>query len=296
MYRALHDGVGVAQRYPAAGGWVELTYPELTARVKAMARGLIDLGVGPGDRVAILSRTRAEWTQADLAILFTGATLVPIYETNSAHEVAYVLEHSRARIVFCEDARQVDKLASGDGAAAVEHAIVFDGNHPEAIALSELVARGAGGDDVELEARREHVAPDDLATLVYTSGTTGPPKGCCLTQGALVANAGMVIELLPLAPGNLFFTFLPLAHVLTRMVQLVALRVGGTLAYWSGSMESILDDLAAIRPTHLPSVPRVFEKAHARAHLIAEEGGPVKRRLFDAAIAVGRRAAARRRR
>ena len=260
-----------------------------------MARGLIDLGVRPGDRVAILSRTRAEWTQADLAIVLAGATLVPIYETNSAHEAAYVLEHSRARVVFCEDAAQMAKLADGDGAGAVEHAIVFDGSHPDAITLSELLERGADGDDAELDSRRERMAPGDLATLVYTSGTTGPPKGCCLTQGALAANSGMVIDLLPLGPGNLFFTFLPLAHVLTRMVQLVALRVGGTLAYWSGSMDRILDDLAEIRPTHLPSVPRVFEKAHARARLTADEGGPVKRRLFDAAIAVGRRAAARRR-
>ena len=296
MYRALDEGVGVAQRYPVEGGWAELTYPELASKVRAMARGLIDLGVQPGDRVALLSRTRAEWTQADLAIIMAGATLVPIYETNSAHEVAYVLQHSRARVVFCEDASQMAKLADGDGAGAVEHAIVFDGSHADAITLSELIARGADGDDAELDSRRERTAPDQLATLVYTSGTTGPPKGCCLTQGALAANAGMVIELLPLGPGNLFFTFLPLAHVLTRMVQLVALRVGGTLAYWSGSMDRILDDLAEIRPTHLPSVPRVFEKAHARARLTADQGGPVKRRLFDAAIAVGRRAAARRRR
>ena len=298
MHHALISGSGVAQRQPtAAGGWTDLSYPELHARVRALAHGLISLGVEPGDRVAILSRTRAEWTQADLAILFAGATLVPIYETNSADEVAYVLEHSCARIVFCEDATQVAKLRAADRAGAVRHAVVMDGSHPDAVALADLLARGAaGGDDAELDARRAAIAPDDLATLVYTSGTTGPPKGCRLTQRALIADAEMVVEHLPLGPGNVYFTFLPLAHVLTRMVQLVALRVGGTLAYWSGSMDTVLDDLTAIRPTHLPSVPRVFEKAYMRARQTAIEGGPAKRRIFEAASAIGTRAAARRRR
>ena len=297
MHHALVSGRGVAQRQPTRDGWTDLSYPELHARVRALAHGLISLGVQPGDRVAVLSRTRAEWTQADLAILFAGATLVPIYETNSAHEVAYVLEHSRARVVFCEDAGQVAKLRTADGLGGVEHAIVMEGGHADAVGFADLLARGAaGGDDAELDARRAAIKPDDLATLVYTSGTTGPPKGCRLTQRALVTDATMVIEHLPLAPGNVFFTFLPLAHVLTRMVQLVALRVGGTLAYWSGSMDTILDDLTAIRPTHLPSVPRVFEKAYMRARQTATEGGPAKRRIFEAASAIGMRAAARRRR
>ena len=297
VHIALTTGTGVAQRVPAPGGWTDLSYPELHARVRALAHGLISLGVEPGDRVAILARTRAEWTQADLAILLAGATLVPIYETNSADEVAYVLEHSCARVVFCEDAGQVAKLRAADGTGAVEQAIVMDGGDGDGVAFADLLARGAaGGDDAELDARRAAIGPDDLATLVYTSGTTGPPKGCRLTQRALLTDSGMVIEHLPLAAGNVFFTFLPLAHVLTRMVQLVALRVGGTLAYWSGSMETILDDLANIRPTHLPSVPRVFEKAYMRARLTATEGGPAKRRIFEAATAIGMRAAARRRR
>ena len=297
MHVALTSGSGVAQRQPTSDGWTDLSYPELHARVRALAHGLISLGVGPGERVAILSRTRAEWTQADLAILFAGATLVPIYETNSADEVAYVLEHSRARVVFCEDAAQVAKVRAAHGAGTVEHLVVMDGDHEEAVGFGELLARGAAdGDDAELDARRAAIAPDDLATLVYTSGTTGPPKGCRLTQRALVSDAGMVIEHLPLGPANVFFTFLPLAHVLTRMVQLVALRVGGTLAYWSGSMDTILDDLTTIRPTHLPSVPRVFEKAYMRARLTATEGGAAKRRIFEAASAIGLRAAARRRR
>ena len=296
MHDALVNGSGVAQRRPTPDGWTDLSYPELYARVRSLAHGLIALGVQPGDRVAILSRTRAEWTQADLAILFAGATLVPIYETNSADEVSYVLEHSRARVVFCEDAGQVAKLGAGDGAGAVEHVIVMDGSSPDAVTFDDLLASGAAGDDAQLDARRAAIAPDDLATLVYTSGTTGPPKGCRLSQRALALNAAMVIEHLPLAAGNVFFTFLPLAHVLTRMVQLVALRVGGTLAYWSGSMETILDDLNTIRPTHLPSVPRVFEKAYMRARMTATEGGPAKRRIFDSAAAIGKRAASRRRR
>ncbi len=295
MAEACARATGVAQLYPTAEGFKELSYPELYARARSAARGLIELGIQPCDRVAILSRTRAEWTQADLAVMFATATLVPIYDTNWPDEVRYVLEHSGARLIFCEDATQVAKLDHAGRPPSLEHIVLLDGEHPDALSLDELVARGSGADDAEIESRLAAVRPDDVATLVYTSGTTGPPKGCKLTQHALWVNASMVIDLLPLRSDTVFYIFLPLAHVLTRMVQLVVLRIGATLSYWSGSMEKVLEDLEAIRPTHLPSVPRVFEKGYARAHATAAEGGPVKQALFRAASATGRRAAAYRR-
>ncbi len=285
----------MAQRHPAGGAWSELTYPELYTKSRAIASGLLDLGVRPGDRVSILSRTCAEWTQADIGAMLVGATLVPIFDTNSAEEVRYVLDDSGARVIFCDDPAQVEKLARGGSAPGLEHTIVFAGEHADAMPLAELEQRGAGTDSERLQRARAGIGPQDLATLVYTSGTTGPPKGCRLTQNSLAINSQMVIDRLPLDPGNVFFTFLPLAHVLTRMVQLVALRVGGTLAYWSGDMNAILDDLAVVKPTHLPSVPRVFEKGYANAQNTAAAGGPVKQALFQAATGVGLRAASLRR-
>jgi len=292
---ACESGTGVAQRFPTPDGWQELSYAGMYARARAIARGLMALGVVPGERVAIVSRTRAEWTQADIAILLTGATLVPVYETNSPAEVRYVLEHSAARVVFCEDADQVDKLRRAGRPDALEHVIAFEGASDDALGLDALMGHGDEIEDAELDARRAALGPDDIAALVYTSGTTGPPKGCRLSQRALLVTSSMVIAHLPLRTDSTFYIFLPLAHTLTRMVQLVVLRLGATQSYWSRSMENVLDDLAVIRPTHLPSVPRVFEKGHARALSTATEGGPVKLALFRAATFVGLRAAAHRR-
>jgi long-chain acyl-CoA synthetase len=265
------------------------------ARARALARGLMSLGVAPGDRVAIVSRTRAEWTQSDIAILLAGATLVPVYETNSPTEARYVLEHSEAKVALCEDPDQIAKLGRAGRPATLEHVVAFQGEPADGVTLDDLMARGDGIEDAELDARRADLAPDDLAALVYTSGTTGPPKGCRLSQRALLVTSGMVIDHLPLRTDSTFYVFLPLAHTLTRMVQLVVLRLGATMSYWSRRMEDVLDDLTVIQPTHLPSVPRVFEKGYARAHATAVEGGPVKAAVFRAASAVGHRAAARRR-
>lgn len=295
LARACEQGSGVAQRFPTSAGWAELSYAELYARAQAMARGLVALGVDVGDRVAIVSRTRAEWTQADIAVQLAGATLVPVYETNSPSELSYVLEHSNAKVVLCEDADQVAKLGRVARPGGLAHVVVFEGESVGALSLEQMISGGEGVLSAELERRRAALDPEDVAALVYTSGTTGPPKACRLSHRALVSCSSMAIEHLKLHGDSSFFLFLPLAHTLTRMVQFVALRVGATVCYWSRDMDAILDDLQVIQPTHLPSVPRVFEKGYARALATAEEGGPVRRAVFQAACATGRREAAHRR-
>jgi len=289
---ALAQHTGNALLQPDGAAWRTVSHAELAARVEALARGLLALGVEPGDRVAILSRTRAEWTCADLAILAAGAVVVPVYETSSPEETRYVLEHAGARAVFCEDAERMGTLEAGGRPPELRDVVLLEGTAAGATSLGELEALGAQREPAELDARQAAAGPGDLATLVYTSGTTGPPKGCRITHANLVANCDMVLDRIPLRPEHVVFAFLPLAHVLTRITQMATLRNGATLAYWRRDMTRVLEDLAEIRPTHLPSVPRVFEKAHARAQARAEEGGPARAAVFRLALAAGRRHAA----
>jgi long-chain acyl-CoA synthetase len=287
---ALRTHTGTALRVPDPGGRRDVTYAELGARVDAIARGLIALGVAPGERVAIGSRTRAEWTCADLAALLAGAVVVPVYETSSPEEARYVLEHSGARLLFAEDARTAAAMTGADRPPALTDVVLFDGAGDDAArTLDDLAALGGERDDGELDARLAALRAEDPVTIVYTSGTTGPPKGCVLTQANLLRNGEMVLDRLPMGPDDVVFAFLPLAHVLTRAAQLTALRSGATIAYWRRDMARVLDDLAEVRPTILPSVPRVFEKAHAKALAAAAAGGPARRAVFRAALAVGGR-------
>jgi len=287
---ALSTHRGIAMRFPGDAGWRELTYPELAAKVRGLARGFVALGVEPGDRIAIMAPTRAEWTWVDLAALRAGAVVVPVYETSSPEEAAYVLDHFGATALVAEDRRQLDALAAaGAGPGAVRARVAME-DAGVGLTLAALEALGAGETDAELDRRAAAVQASDPATIVYTSGTTGMPKGCVLTHGNLATNGDMVLARIPMGPEDVVFAFLPLAHVLTRMTQLTALRAGATLAYWRRDMATVLDDLAEVRPTILPSVPRVFEKAYARAHATADRSR-VRRSMLGLAVGVGRDAA-----
>ena len=281
---------GTAMRYPEAGGWERTSYPQLGADVRAIAKGLIGLGVAAGERVAILSNTRAEWTLADFGALCAGAVVVPVYQTNSPEECEYVLEHSGATALFCEDEDQLDKLAEIRGALpGLRHMIRFEGEGGDAITLDELRAAGADVSDDDLDTRINAIEPGDVATIVYTSGTTGQPKGCMLTHGNLRSDVDGIHEILTVTPGeDVLYVFLPLAHVLTRIVQLFAIDAGGEMAYWRRDPKKIVEDVQLIKPTHLPSVPRIFEKIHTAATTKAEAAGGVKAKLFHWAVGVGR--------
>jgi long-chain acyl-CoA synthetase len=283
---------GVALELVRDGRRVETTYAELGARVHALARGLIALGIRPGDRVGLLASTCPEWVVADCAALAAGAVVVPIYHTNSAGECEYVLEHSGARAVLVEDEAQLEKIeAVRDRCPSLEHVVCFDGAHGT-LSLDGLAAEGDRVPPDVVDAVRARVEAGDVATIIYTSGTTGPPKGCVVTHGNLLAAMEMYERSFDLGAAPVVFMFLPLAHSLARLVHLLILDVGGTMAFSSGDRERLLDEITEFRPTHFPAVPRVFEKIRIRAMARAEERGRVTRALFGASLAIGRRAAA----
>ena len=275
VLRAADRHTGVALRHRDSSGWQDITYPELGATAREIARGLIALGIAPRDHVAILSSTRAEWTLADCGAHCAGATVVPVYHTNSPGECRYVLEHSGARLIFCEDAEQLAKIEPLRGELpALEHVVTFDGAGGT-MSLDELRARGTEVEATAVDRAVASITPDDIATIVYTSGTTGPPKGCLTTHRNCMATVGMYAAQLELEPDApvVIFLFLPLAHSLARVTQFVTLDVGGTLAFWRGDSKLVLEDITDIRPTHLPSVPRVFEKIHTKALAGVQDGG-----------------------
>jgi long-chain acyl-CoA synthetase len=284
---AAHDGP--ALRFAREGEWAEMSYAELGSAAREIARGLIALGIEPGDRVSILSNTRPEWTLVDLGALCAGAVVAPIYHTNSPEECRYVLDHAGSRVVFCENAEQAAKVAEiRHLCPALQHVVTFDG--ADGTSLSQLRALGESVDPSALDEVAKQVQPDDPATIIYTSGTTGPPKGCITTHENCMATAEMYERQLDFGPGEpVVFMFLPLAHSLARMTELLVLDVGGTLAYWRRDPKMVLDDLAATRPTHVPSVPRVYEKVHTKALAGVEEAGRLKRTIFHWALATGKR-------
>ncbi len=286
---AMHSGT--ALRYKEDGGWKGITFTELRQSVREIAKGLVALGVERGHRVSILSNTRPEWTVVDLAILCAGATVAPIYHTNSPDECRYVLQHSDAHAVFVEDSDQLSKIEQVRGdCQALEHVIsIEDIGGRGYMSLRALKDAGASISDEQLDERIASVLPTDVATLVYTSGTTGPPKGCMLTHANLIATMSMYEHQLDLR-GAVVFMFLPLAHSLARVTQMVAIDIGATIAYWERDPARLLENLAEVKPTHFPSVPRVFEKIYTAAEAGLEEQKRVKRAVAHWAFATGREA------
>lgn len=270
-------------------GWTDVPARQFVDQVRSLAKGLIAGGIVPGDTVAVMSATRYEWTVVDFAIWFAGGVTVPIYETSSASQVEWILHDSGARRVFVEDQAKAD-LVQGvlDSSALLAERVLgvvrmdFDGAAPN---LASLAAAGTGVTDAELERHRSAAGLDDVASLVYTSGTTGRPKGCEITHGNFATVAKNIVLFLPeilLSPSNRTLMFLPLAHVLARAVQVVCLAAGTTLGH-TGSAKELLEDLGTFKPTFLLVVPRIFEKVYAGASHKAAEAG--KGKLFDAAAA-----------
>jgi long-chain acyl-CoA synthetase len=276
---AERGGSDPALRHKVGEEWRDLSYAELGQAVREVALGLADLGIAKGERVAILSHTRPEWTFANFGILCSGATSVSVYQTNSPEECRYVLHHSESRAVFVEDAEQLAKIREVESELpALEHIIVFEeSDRPderggvEAISLDELRDRGRGSDQSELDERIAAVGPEDTCVFMYTSGTTGPPKGCILTHGNYRQVTTMAAQHGVVEPGDLVYLFLPLAHAFALLVQFVALDLGATLAYWEKDPQKIVPNLMELRPTYFPSVPRIFEKIYTMATAASED-------------------------
>jgi long-chain acyl-CoA synthetase len=283
-------GEHVAIRHKQDGAWLDATYAELGEIVRELALGLIDLGIQPGDRVCILAGTCPEWTYADLAITAAGAVVVPIYQTNSPEECHWVISDSGACAIVCEDAEQLAKVAAvRDRLPGLRTVIAIDPDGPsDAIPLEQVRERGQASDrSPELTRRREALTPQDPYTFIYTSGTTGPPKGCVLTHGNYCAVVDMVREIGQIHDDEIAYLFLPLAHAFALLILLGAIDRGTTIAYFGGDVKQIVGELQEVKPTFLPSVPRIFEKIYTLAHGAIEAQPPQERAKTEAALKLG---------
>nr|MBA3327573.1 long-chain fatty acid--CoA ligase [Solirubrobacterales bacterium] len=280
-------GDAVAVRYKRAGEWHDETFAEIGEAVSEIGRGLIDLGIEPGERVALLCSTRVEWTLADFAISCAGAVVVPIYPTNSPEECEWVAGNSESVVIVCEDAAQVAKItAVRERLPHLRTIVAIDpsGDVADAVSLDEVRERGRARDAAELRERADAVVPQDPYTFIYTSGTTGPPKGCVLSHGNYRSILDMVQQRsLIRGEDDVVYLFLPLAHAFALLIQLVVFDAGARLAYTGGDPKQIIPELSEVRPTYLPSVPRIFEKLYT---LVTSNADPEQ---LAQAVAVGQK-------
>ncbi|AWS41956.1 long-chain fatty acid--CoA ligase [Streptosporangium sp. 'caverna'] len=270
----------VALRRKTGDDWTAVTAKEFRDQVAGVAKGLIAAGLEPGDRVALMSRTRYEWTVIDYAIWSAGAVGVPIYETSSADQVQWIISDSGAKAVFVELESHEETVRE----SVSELPELKDVWRIEGGALDELTASGSGVSDETLAERRTARGGTDLATIVYTSGTTGRPKGCRLTHDNLLFTARNVargpLESLFTEEGRAALLFLPLAHSFARIIEVVLVETGTILAH-TPNMKNVGPDLQGFRPTFLLGVPRVFEKVYNGAEQKATADG--KGKIFHAA-------------
>ncbi len=262
----------------SGGDWQDVTAARFLGEVSAVAKGLVAAGIEPGDRVALISRTRYEWTLVDYAIWFAGAVTVPLYETSSADQIGWILRDSGARAVVAEGKGHLARIAEVRGdLEQLNHVWAFEDN-----AIDVLTRLGADISDDDLEKRRTSATPLDLATLIYTSGTTGRPKGCMLTHGNFMFELGVAVDELEelFAEDGSTLLFLPLAHVLARIVQVGCVRSRTRLAH-SADITRLSPDLVAYRPTFVLAVPRIFEKMFNTSSQRATADG--RGRMFDRA-------------
>ncbi|MCW3018846.1 MAG: long-chain fatty acid--CoA ligase, partial [Solirubrobacterales bacterium] len=295
----------VAVRHKRDGVWHDVTYAQLADIVQEIGLGLIDVGIQPGERVCILANTRPEWSYVDMAATAAGAVVVPIYQTNSPEECLWVISDSDACAVVCEDDEQLAKIAAiREQVPNLRTVIVIDppataagtngsngsapgGESSQVLTLDEVRERAAKRSPEELDARRAGVRPEDPFTFIYTSGTTGPPKGCVLTHGNYRAIIDMISDAGEIQGDEVIYLYLPLAHSFALLIQLAVFDLGGTLAYFGGDTKQVIPELIEVKPTYLPSVPRVFEKIYTLAHGAIEAQPPEEQERARAAIALG---------
>ena len=268
--RAWFEPERVMVSRPLGDGWQKVTARELEAEIRATAKGLIAAGVNIGDRVAIMARTRYEWTILDFAIWFAGGVTVPIYETSSAEQVDWIMtdSHSVAIIVETPQLRDAVKPVLP---SYTHNCWTMTEN-----VLAQLAYLGRDVSDAEIDRRRNALTPDSLATLIYTSGTTGKPKGVQLTHGNFLSECSNVVmgaADLFMKPGGSTLLFLPVAHVFGRMVQIGSIRAGLHLAHCGDVLGRLTTDLASFKPTFVLAVPRIFEKVYNGAEAKADAAG-----------------------
>jgi len=269
---------------PLGDGWQSVTAKEFEAEVKATAKGLIAAGINIGDRVAIMSRTRYEWTILDFAVWYAGGCVVPIYDTSSAEQIDWILNDSGSVAIIVETPALRDLVKTVQPAHTKKMWTMTEN------VLATLAYDGSAISDEEIEKRRSALLPETLATLIYTSGTTGKPKGVQLTHANFLSECGNVVQAaseLFLKPGGSTLLFLPVAHVFGRMVQIGSVAAGLHLAHCSDPVGRLPLDLASFKPTFVLAVPRIFEKVYNGAEAKAEAAGKGKifRKAAEIAIA-----------
>ncbi|KQT01056.1 AMP-dependent synthetase/ligase [Cellulomonas sp. Leaf395] len=272
--RLLRDPTGTFAERQVGGTWTAVTVAEFVAEVTAVAKGLVAHGIGPSDRVAIMSRTRYEWTLLDFACWAAGALGVPVYETSSAEQVRWIMADAGVRLALVENAKHAEVVAQvrDDLPGLTEVLVIDDG------AVAALVESGTAVADAEIRRRSAIARADDLATVIYTSGTTGRPKGVELTHGNFVAitrngvaGLGDVVAM----PHSRTLLFMPLAHVFARFIQVLCVPSGAVLGH-TPDTKSLVQDLGTFQPTFILAVPRVFEKVYNSAEQKAGSGTKLK--------------------
>ncbi|MAF66217.1 MAG: long-chain fatty acid--CoA ligase [Planctomycetes bacterium] len=298
LARERPEGVGLREK--TLGIWREFPWREYLERVRAAAASLWALGVRPGDHVAILSDNRTEWLFADLGAQSVGARAVGIYQTNPPDDVAYVLRHSGSTLVFCEDQEQVDKVIEvAADTPSVRRVVVFDPrgtsdyDDPRLMDWERFLEAGTD-DEAWFAVRLAALDPDEPSMVVYTSGTTGDPKGALLAPAAVLAAARALTPTLGLSADDTVLSYLPLCHVAEKIFTFfIPLTVGATV-HFGESIETVQSDLREVSPTLFLGVPRIWEKMHAMVTLKMRDASWPQRRLFDWASTTGRAIAERR--
>ena len=287
-----------AQRAEESGEarWTSRSYREMWDWVTNLSLGLKDLGIGDGDAVCIIARTRPEWTVADLASLALGAVTCPIYPQSEPGQAAFVINNVAAKVIFVENAQQANKVASiRSECPTLEHVVTLEpsGKLPEGtLTLEDVIARA----DLEPISRRtwrdtmQEIDRDHLATVIHTSGTTGNPKGAMLSHGNLLFNYEAANQIVDFSETDVFLSFLPLSHIYGRIVdEVVALGRGAAVVYAEALLERLPANMVEVQPTVMGSVPRLYERVYARVSSAVEAGSPTKQKIFRWASGLGAR-------
>ncbi|MCG8922032.1 long-chain fatty acid--CoA ligase [Lentzea sp. CC55] len=256
-------GDAVAWRFKRDGRWHEQTYAEVSELVLDLASGFVHAGLRAGDRVCVLANTRPEWTAVELAVLAAGGVVVPIYPSSTAEEIAWVAGDSGASMLVGENDGQCAKVDAVRAELPELHTVLTidpAGDRPTVAGLQDTGRTSPLA--AELDSRRAAIRPEDPSLIIYTSGTTGPPKGCVLTSANWVALCRVAEETRIDAMTGTVYLFLPLAHVFAQITMFATMYRGGALAYFGGDVKAVVPELSEVRPTFLPSVPRIFEKIY----------------------------------
>jgi long-chain acyl-CoA synthetase len=274
------DRIALKRRL-SSGRWSALTRAEYAREVRRVARALIALGVGPGERIALCGPNRPEWLLTDLGALAAGAVPAPYYPTLPAEQAAYVVEHSESVLAIVHDAKQLAKLdAMRARLPRLRARVVMEGSAPGALSWNEFVERSSEVPDSAVDERLQGLGSGALATLIYTSGTTGPPKAVMISHGNLLFAADVVRELLEVRPGDELVSYLPLSHIAEQMASLHSPAVNGYCIACCEKLEELPEVLREVRPTIFVGVPRVWEKMQARIEERLLQAAPRRRALF----------------